>query len=288
MSSAESIPAKVSLNELVTRHSAILGSTGSGKSTTTASLLRSICSNPDSDHDYPSSRILLLDIHGEYSEALADISNVFSVDPRPEEEQLQIPYWALNSHELLEFLTGGVEGVRETAFTDKIFELKQNTQQKLKFDGVDDSSITVDTPLPFSLKKLWYDLINFELTTYEGVNRNEPAIQDVGDADDLVAPTYKPHAMGPNGPFLNTQAVGIRRQLNILRSKLIDRRFSFLLNPGDWCPDIDGNIKADLDTLLHGWLGSDKPITILDLSGVPSSVLELLVGSILKLSLIHI
>ena len=283
MSSAESIPAKVSLNELVTRHSAILGSTGSGKSTTTASLLRSICSNPDSDHDYPSSRILLLDIHGEYSEALADISNVFSVDPRPEEEQLQIPYWALNSHELLEFLTGGVEGVRETAFTDKIFELKQNTQQKLKFDGVDDSSITVDTPLPFSLKKLWYDLINFELTTYEGVNRNEPAIQDVGDADDLVAPTYKPHAMGPNGPFLNTQAVGIRRQLNILRSKLIDRRFSFLLNPGDWCPDIDGNIKADLDTLLHGWLGSDKPITILDLSGVPSSVLELLVGSILKI-----
>ena len=37
-----------------------------------------------------------------------------------------------------------------------------------------------------------------------------------------------------------------------------------------------------MDELLRGWLGGDKPITILDLSGVPSNVLERLVGSILK------
>jgi DNA helicase HerA-like ATPase len=64
---------------------------------------------------------------------------------------------------------------------------------------------------------------------------------------------------------------------------LLDRRYSFLLRPGPWEPDLDGNPEKDLDTLLAGWLGGEKPITILDLSGVPSSVLERLVGSILKI-----
>ena len=41
--------------------------------------------------------------------------------------------------------------------------------------------------------------------------------------------------------------------------------------------------ERDLDELLRGWLGGDKPITILNLSGVPSVVLERLVGSILNI-----
>jgi hypothetical protein len=283
LSSAESIPAKVSLNELVTRHSAILGSTGSGKSTTTASLLRSICANPESENEYPNTRILMLDIHGEYSEALADVASVYSVDPRPGEEELLIPYWALNSSDLLDFLTGGVDGARETAFTDKIFNLKLESHKQANFAGLDESSITIDTPIPFSLNRLWYDLIDFEITTFEGPNRDQPARQNPGDIDQLIAPKYKPHAMGAQGPFLNTQALGIRRQLNILRSRLVDRRYNFLLHPGSWEPEADGSIANDLDVLLSGWLGGDKPITILDLSGVPSGVLELLVGSILKI-----
>ncbi|MEZ5856691.1 MAG: DUF87 domain-containing protein [Hyphomicrobiaceae bacterium] len=75
----------------------------------------------------------------------------------------------------------------------------------------------------------------------------------------------------------------MRRQLNLLRSRLLDRRFDFLLHPGPWEPDLDGGTVQDLDALLAGWIGSEKPITILDLSGVPSAVLERLVGSILKI-----
>lgn len=283
LSSAESIPAKIAIDELVTRHSAILGSTGSGKSTTTASLLRSICTNSESSQGYPNSRILMLDIHGEYSEALSDLATVFSVDPREGERDLYIPYWALSSSELLSFLTGGVDASREIAFTDKIFDLKVSAHAQMNFPGVDENSITVDTPLPFSLKKLWFDLIDFEVTTYEGASRDIPAKLGDGDLDALIAPKYKPHAMGAAGPFLNSQAVGIRRQLNTLRSKLVDRRYDFLLHPGPWEPSADGNIEKDLDALLNDWLGSDGPITILDLSGVPSGVLELLVGSILNI-----
>ena len=283
LSSSESIPAKVSLNELVTRHSAILGSTGSGKSTTTASLLRSICTNAGSDASYPNARIVMLDIHGEYSEALSDVANVFSVAPCPGEEELFIPYWALNTEDLLNLTTGGVDGAKETAFTDNIFNLKMASYEANEFPGVEKSSITIDTPLPFSLKKLWYDLIEFEVTTYVGANRDEPAKEEDGSVEDLIPPQFTPHAMGGKGPFLNTNAKGIRRQLNLLRSRLLDRRYDFLLHPGPWEPDEQGNTSADLDQLLSGWLGGDKPITILDLSGVPSLVLELLVGSILKI-----
>ncbi len=67
-----------------------------------------------------------------------------------------------------------------------------------------------------------------------------------------------------------------------MRSRLLDRRFDFLLHPGAWEPDLKGRPCADLDRLLKGWLGSPEPVTILDLSGVPSTILERLVGAILK------
>lgn len=283
LSSAESIPARVSLNDLVTRHSAVLGSTGSGKSTTIASLLRSITSPPDGEQSYPSARVLMLDIHGEYSAALEDVATVYSIDPQPGQEKLLIPYWALSSTDLLDFLTGGVDSARETAFTDKIFQQKVQGHRTHKFSGVEANSITMDTPLPYSLKALWHELIDFEVATFEGPQRDQSTKQDNGDADQLVAPTYKPHAMGAQGPFLNQQAHGIRRQLNLLRSRLLDRRYDFLLHPGPWEPKLDGGVESDLDQLLLGWLGGPKPITILDLSGVPSAVLERLVGSILKI-----
>ncbi len=283
LSSSESIPAVVGLDELITRHSAILGSTGAGKSTTVASMLRAIAGSGGSDGEYPSSRILMLDIHGEYAGALRDIATVFSVYAQENQKQLFIPYWALGSSELLDFLTGDVDSKREMVFSDAIFSLKVDTYDSGHFPGVEKASITVDTPLPFSIKQLWYDLLDFEIKTFDGPNRDQSTQQDAGDAESMTAPTYLPHGMGAQGPFLNQNAHGIRRQLNLLRSRLLDRRYDFLLHPGPWEPDLHGRTKADLDALLEGWIGGTKPITVLDLSGVPSAVLERLVGSILKI-----
>ena len=67
-----------------------------------------------------------------------------------------------------------------------------------------------------------------------------------------------------------------------MRSRLLDRQYDFMLHPGDWESSLKGDAKKDLPELLKGWLGSDKPITILDLSGVPSTVLHHLVGGILN------
>lgn len=282
LSSAENIVVRLSLDALVTRHSAILGSTGSGKSTTVASLLRSIV-NPMGNQGSPGARVILLDIHGEYSAALGDIAKVFSTSPQPGEEALFVPYWALEANELLDFVAGDLSDNHLIAFTDKIQELKQQRLASGELPGLDQNSITVDSPVPFSLKKLWLDLIEFETRTYTGVNRDIPAIEAEGDAEKLIAPTFKVHGIGAAGPFLNTAAKGIRRPLNLLKSRLLDRRYDFILHPGGWEPDLTGHTDQDLDKLLAGWLGHDKPLTILDLSGVPSSVLVRLISSILRI-----
>ena len=283
LSGAEGITARISLDELVTRHAAVLGSTGSGKSTTIASLLRAITGNDHEDTGYPSARVLLLDVHGEYSAPLADVAQVYGIEPQHREDRLYIPYWALDTADLLDFLTGGVTDSHEAAFTDKIFEMKVKSHERHKFAGIDSASITVDTPVPFCLKQLWYELIDFELMTFQGPNRDEVTECEPGNARSLIAPKYRPHAMGSAGPFLNPRAIGIQRPLNLLRSRLLDRRYDFLLRPGPWEPDVDGSAEKDLDELLRHWLGGANPITILDLSGIPSSVLERLVGSILKI-----
>jgi uncharacterized protein len=65
LAAAESIPVRIDLDRLVTRHSAVLGSTGSGKSTTVASLLRSISTGQGGEASFPSARVLLIDVHGD-------------------------------------------------------------------------------------------------------------------------------------------------------------------------------------------------------------------------------
>jgi len=282
LSSAENIVVRLSLDALVTRHSAVLGSTGSGKSTTVASLLRSIV-HPEDGAGSQGARILLLDVHGEYSAALGDVARVFSATPQPGESPLYVPYWALEAGELLDFVAGGLSDNHLIAFTDKMQQLKEDRLNLGGLSGLDPQSLTVDSPVPFSLKQLWYDLIDFETMTFIGPLRDQPAQEDPGDAHNLVPPRYTPHAMGNAGPFLNSAAKGIRRPLNLIRSRLLDRRYDFILHPGPWEPDLDGQSIEDLDTLLQGWLGHDRPITVLDLSGVPSSVLERLIGSILRI-----
>ena len=285
LASADGIPVKLDLDKLVTRHSAVLGSTGSGKSTTVASLLRSIASGAEgSDAKFPSSRILLLDIHGEYSHALSNVAKVFRISPEANQTQLHIPFWALDPNDLLDFLMGRLDDKPLTAILDKVYEYKRYQAETQERAGLNIASMTSDTPVPFSLKKLWFDLLDPEVKTWEDTARSEPALLENGDAETLTPPKYKPHGAGSAPPFINQIGVlGLRRPLDQLRSRLLDRKYDFLLHPGDWEPNLDGKVEKDLDALLEEWLGHDKSITILDLSGVPSVVLDRLIGAILRI-----
>ncbi len=126
LASSESIDVRLDIDKLVTRHSAVLGSTGTGKSTTVASLLRAISGNSEETgtNTYPNARILLLDIHGEYAKALGDVARVFRINANKGEEELFIPYWALDYDEIIDFLTGGLPEEKAMLFRDKIVELK--------------------------------------------------------------------------------------------------------------------------------------------------------------------
>jgi len=294
LASSEQIPALVDIDRLVTRHSAVVGATGSGKSTTVANLLVSLT---DTDR-YPSARIIVLDIHGEYFSALKDRAVVFRVnaDKSREEKELFVPYWALSFDELISVTPFRGTGDAERAgLVEKIKQLKSASLIEQARPGVTTDTMTVDTPLPFSIHRLWYELYRFVCSTHTALSANQNETTEaidtdangnpiLGDIMQVIPPKYRPITQsGQNRVYLSAAPLNIRRQIIALESLLRDTRYDFLFRPGPWCPNPDGQPQKDLDELLLSWIGSEKPITILDLSGVPVSILMDLVGVLIRL-----
>ena len=296
LASAESIPTYVDINKLVTRHSAIVGTTGCGKSTTVAGLLNSL-SNTE---NYPSARILVIDIHGEYAKALGDRCTVFKIgaDTTKEEQELQIPFWALNFEELTKFAFGSLDNAKYATLSDWLIKLKKESIQNQPKKGVTSESITVDLPTPFCLHKLWYELYKKDFMTviprpgeasdevYPAYATDDSGNNLIGDAMRVIPPVYR--TVKTTGPATERvqwgkEPVGIRQQLATLGSKLRDPRYDFICNPGDWKPNIEGKTEKDLDALLESWIGNAKPVTILDLSGIPSTILNDIIGAVLRI-----
>lgn len=282
LSSSDSIKVSIDLDKLVTRHSAVLGSTGSGKSTSVSSLLRSIVTDEHGVTSYPAARIVLIDIHGEYSAALGDIASVFSVIPKNEETKLHIPYWCVSSENLIDFLCGPISEGNKSLIFDRIVEQKIEFISKSTLHGVDLGRVSANTPIPFNLKQIWYDLMVYDNANWDDEEKTIPSFTDKGDAETLCPPKFKPPSAGKAAPHKGNGGV-MKKQLDLMRSRLLDNQFSFFMSPGDWQPDADLKVKKDLPELIESWLGHDKPITILDLSGMPSTRLDLLLGSVLDI-----
>lgn len=296
VASAESIPALLDLNKFVTRHSALVGSTGAGKSTTVASLLNSLA-EPTS---FPGTRIVLLDLHGEYAQAFGDQARVFRInanEPRGE-KPLYVPYWALNSDELMGLTTGGVSGAALGHFLDTITTMKRASKPAGKPIGMLADDITADTPVPFSIHQLWYDLHTLQYATHIlpknasqsrltwALEKDADGKEILGDPTQVKRPKFRPNkddAGDPEKIRKSSQENLMRAQTDALEGKLRDKRLGFLFNPGPWSVKEDGSTKKDLDALLQDWIGGEKPITVLDLSGIPPSVLDDLVGAVLRI-----
>jgi DNA helicase HerA-like ATPase len=286
LANADSIPALINIDKLVTRHSAIVGATGSGKSNTVARLLNAIVA----PNRFPSARVLVFDIHGEYSNALPDTASVFSVGAST--NALDVPYWAMTFDELLPLATGSLDGAERAALQDKIVELKRETVERYPRDGIVPRTLTVDSPVPFSIHELWFQLhklVNSTHTTAGGQGKATEALLvdaedhavELGDAVTVIAPRYQPQA--DRKIYLSASRLNLRRPLETLASRLRDPRLAFLFQPGPWTVATDGEIESDLDRLLEGWLGGERPVTILDLSGVPPTITRTLVGVLLRI-----
>jgi hypothetical protein len=247
-------------------------------------LLRSVSVGQAGNDGFPNARVLLIDIHGEYGNALGEVAKVFRVNPLDGESPLHVPYWALDIADLLAFLLGKTDEKALTAINDCIMAMKAEAATRVVYQGVDLNSLTMDTPLPFSLKSLWFQLIDPEIKTWNENTQNTSAETAPGNAETLTPPSYPLPGQGGAKPFANkTNVLSIRRQLDQLRSRLLDRQYDFMLHPGPWEPNLAGEPPSDLPELLDSWLGHDRPITVLDLSGVPSTVLMRLIGGILNI-----
>ncbi|MBK24691.1 MAG: hypothetical protein CME70_11905 [Halobacteriovorax sp.] len=274
LSGGISLPAIVDLQKFVMRHAAIVGSTGSGKSNAVSVVLKKI-----SELKWNNTKVIIVDIHGEYESFMNDDADVVSL--RSTTHPFKLPYWLLPFDELIAFIMGRTiqqEDLGTRKFKEEI--VKGKVEWAIN-NGLNDytNSITVDSPIPFDIRKIWYDLYVKEFATYDNAQRQEEHISwiDKGDSTRLALPTFNPPATGNSAPFKGTQPTGAASLLEKLRTRCIDRNYDFIM--GDDSNDV---FRLELKTILESWLGG-KGVTILDLNNVPSDVIDITVGSISRL-----
>jgi len=276
-SSSENLSVYANLHKLVLRHCAILGSTGSGKSNTTVSILKAILD------DYFGSRVILVDPHGEYASAFPD-AKVFKINDAV--NPLFIPFWLMNFDELAYFLVGASpkddQKPEYRRFREFITDFKR--KNNILISGtVNKDFITADSPIPFNIKELWWEMnwwLNASFSTAVKDDQTKGTAQqtNVGDFENLVGASFTPYAMGNVAPYKSKHVEFFPYEKKIL-SRIKDSRFDFLFNPGNF-KGIAGT--KDLNNLLNEWIGSTSKLAILDLSGVPFEVLDITVGLITR------
>jgi DNA helicase HerA-like ATPase len=146
------IPVHIDIDQLVSRHFAILGATGVGKSSGVAIILSKILASR------PNLRIFLVDPHNEYSRCFGDKAQVLT--PR----NLRLPFWLFNFEEIVDVFFGGRPGVdEEVEILSEVIPLaksaylqyRQNTPSTLaKHRDPRDLGFTADTPVPYRIEDL--------------------------------------------------------------------------------------------------------------------------------------
>lgn len=278
-SSSENLAVYTDIHKLVLRHCAILGSTGSGKSNTTVSILKAILD------DYVGSRVILVDPHGEYASAFPE-AKVFKI--KDAENPLFIPFWLMSFDELAYFLVGAKptddQRIDYRMFRDLVTNFKKENFH-LEAGDVDVNFITADSPIPFSARKLWHEMnwwlnASFSSTKKDEQTRDQAAKENDGDAENLIGAKFTSHlSTASNQPPYKTQNTEYFSYEKKILARLKDSRYDFLFNPGDY-KGVAGT--RDLHQLLNDWIGSDKKLAILDLSGVPFEVLDITIGLITR------
>ena len=146
-----SVIAYVDIEEMLSKHFAVLGSTGVGKSTGVSLLLNEILKAR------PNLRIFLLDVHNEYGRCFGDRSLV--LNPR----NLKLPFWLFNFEEIVDVLFAGRPGVPEELdilaevipLAKGLYTQYQNAD-RMGLKRADPRAIgyTIDTPVPYRLVDL--------------------------------------------------------------------------------------------------------------------------------------
>jgi uncharacterized protein len=235
------IPAMVKVDDLLGKHFAILGTTGTGKSCTTALILRAIL------EANPAAHIILLDPHNEYATAFPEWAEV--VSPR----NMQLPYWLLTFEELTEVLIGDPDDHK--AEVDILSELipiaksrystgrvKETTA--LRRGALDPGRFTVDTPVPYRISDL------------------------TGLIDERMGKLENKRDLHPYRT--------LRNKLDMISQ---DARYGFMFGA---LTVYDG--MAQIISRLFRVPVNGKPITILELTGLPTEIVNVVVSVICRMT----
>ena len=236
-----SIPAMIKIDEMLGKHFAVLGTTGTGKSCTVALILRRILEKN------PQAHILLLDVHREYAQSFKGMSEVISP------ENMVLPFWLLNFDEAVEILIGQQPG-RETD-TEILRELiplaksrymsnQRRDKTTIVRSSVDNANIGVDTPLPYRTSDL------------------------IGILEEYIG---KLELRGELSPYKRLKA----RIETISR----DPRYAFMFGS----LTVQDNMAAVLARLFRIPVNG-KPIAILELGGLPSEIINVVVSVLARLA----
>ena len=238
-------PCYADLNELLGKHTAILGSTGAGKSAAVAAIIHSVIQRgQDEGYNKWKPQIIILDPHNEYGKAFTQHKRLST-----DEGTLSLPYWLLDLDETIGLLIGKTEyAATSQANVVKNAVLSARSKAAEETLKLDPNKLTVDAPVPYVL--------------------GDPAgLDEFGELDGVK---YK---SGPVGA-INEQRPNNRNKkdhedynkvLRKLDSLIKDERLSFMMK--SW----DGN-EDPMPSVLAQILGDDASVIIVDLSGVPNEV----------------
>lgn len=227
------------------KHIAIVGSTGSGKSHTLASLLQRATTEKESEYiGLNNSHIIVFDVHLEYQQAFPN-ANFMDVT------SMNLPYWLLNSEELEDLFIESHEEQSHNQISILKRLIIENKQKHFKGTDTERSRITYDTPTFFNIEEV-----------LKAINeKNEEMIQGA-----------RGEKLGPlNGKLTNFA--------NRLEGKITDKRLEFLI--GERTKKI--TFEEVLRQFLGYIIKKEANVTVIDLSGVPFEVLSISVSLITRL-----
>lgn len=274
LAAAEDVPVCLNASKLIVRHAAVVGSTGSGKTSAVASLLQSFVRG-----GWEAANIVVVDPHGEYSRALADSAAVRSV-LADDSNRLRVPYWALPASDIVRIFAGAPGGPTFTnRFNELVAQARRDFANSAEWLTLDSSAITADTPIPFDIRPIWHKLDAENRETRSTKSDPTTACQlDPGDAAQLRSARFQPYNPGGQAPH-QAPTYGVYGSTpDLLRLGLRDPRLRFFQEPMGSPEGSD-----PLVGVMQDWLGRDRPISVLDFSGVPSMAADLAIGVVLNM-----
>lgn len=292
----EKINVIVDGNKFFNKHLAVVGSTGSGKSCTVAKILQEGIkpySTKQQSGVLNNSHIILFDLHGEYQNAFRDECRYLEVS------NIKLPFWLMNSDELQDYFldVDGSDHNQRNIFK-KAVTLNKKWHNLIDVNGekIINENITYDSPVFFNIKEVLSCIDNYNRARTNGSVIIWKDKDTNNEIEDIMPENYEQLQMysklftkkleGITGTGTNKAGLNFTNFISRLENKIFDERLSFLLKKGN-------EYKISLVSIIKQFIGyqtdidgqekDNKNITIIDLSGMPFEVVNIVVALVSRL-----